>query len=63
MFQREVLAGQIKTPTTRLESSQKSAKGIHITDLSAYLDQQREAAVKEYNQLNNYRKHPNHSRP
>lgn len=52
MFQRKVLAGQIKIPITRLETSQKSAKGIHITDLATYLDLQREAAVKECSQLN-----------
>ena len=52
MFQRKVMSGQIKIPITRLERSQKSAKGIHITDLAAYLDQQRAAAVKENNQLN-----------
>ncbi|MCX2545325.1 MULTISPECIES: pyocin activator PrtN family protein [unclassified Pseudomonas] len=52
MFQRKVGAGQIKLPITRMESSQKSAKGVHIADLSAYLDEQRAAAVKESNQLN-----------
>ncbi|WAH60925.1 pyocin activator PrtN family protein [Pseudomonas silvicola] len=52
MFQRKVLAGQIKIPITRLEASQKSAKGIHITDLANYLDEQREEALKEYHQLN-----------
>ncbi|NTY91951.1 pyocin activator PrtN family protein [Pseudomonas putida] len=52
MFQRKVLAGQIKLPITRLESSQKSAKGIHILDLASYLDIQREAALKEHAQLN-----------
>ncbi len=52
MFQRKVLSGQIKLPITRLEPSQKSAKGIHLTDLAAYLDLQRAAAVKERNQLN-----------
>lgn len=56
MFQRKVMAGQIRIPITRLESSQKSAKGIHITDLAAYLDSQREAAVKECNQLNGIRR-------
>jgi len=56
MFQRKVMAGQIRIPITRLESSQKSAKGIHITDLAAYLDLQREAAVKECNQLNAIRR-------
>ncbi|NBB33806.1 pyocin activator PrtN family protein [Pseudomonas sp. BC115LW] len=52
MFQRKVLAGQIKIPITRLEPSQKSAKGVHITDLAEYLDAQRDAAIKESNQLN-----------
>ncbi|MNL17464.1 Pyocin activator protein PrtN [compost metagenome] len=52
MFQRKVMAGQIKIPITRLEASQKSAKGVHISDLSAYLDAQHAAAVKESNQLN-----------
>jgi len=52
MFQRKVLAGQIQLPITRLESSQKSAKGIHLADLARYLDQQRDAARKECAQLN-----------
>ena len=52
MFQRKVLAGQIKIPITRLEPSQKSAKGIHLTDLALYLDHQRDAALKELRQLN-----------
>lgn len=52
MFQRKVLAGQIKLPITRLEQSQKSARGIHIADLALYLDQQRDAARKECAQLN-----------
>ncbi|WP_438279978.1 pyocin activator PrtN family protein [Pseudomonas alabamensis] len=52
MFQRKVLAGLIKLPITRLEQSQKSARGVHIADLALYLDQQRDAARKEYAQLN-----------
>lgn len=52
MFQRKVMAGQIKIPITRMEASQKSAKGVHITDLAEYMDAQRAAAVKESNQLN-----------
>jgi len=55
MFQRKVLAGQIKIPITRMEVSQKSAKGIHIADLASYLETQRAAAVKECNQLNGIR--------
>ncbi|MCE5989725.1 pyocin activator PrtN family protein [Pseudomonas sp. 5FOS] len=52
MYQRKVLAGQIKLPITWLETSQKSARGVHIADLAQYLDQQREAARKECTQLN-----------
>lgn len=52
VLQRKVLAGEIKLPTTRLESSQNSAWGVHIEDLAFYLDQQREAARKECAQLN-----------
>ena len=52
MFQRKVMAGQIRIPITRLEASQKSAKGVHISDLADYLDVQRTAAIKEYRQLN-----------
>lgn len=51
IFQRKVLSGQIKIPITRLEASQKSAKGIHISDFAKYLDSQREIAIKEYKQL------------
>ena len=52
MFERKVMAGLIKIPITRMEASQKSAKGVHISDLSEYLDGQRAAAMKESQQLN-----------
>ena len=52
MFHRKVLAGQIQLPITRLEASQKSAKGIHLADLAMYLDKQRDAARTECAQLN-----------
>ena len=52
MFQRKVMSGQIKLPITRMETSQKSARGIHLNDLASYLDLQRAAAVKEHCQLN-----------
>lgn len=55
MFQRKVLSGQIKIPITRLEGSQKSAKGIHIADLADYIEKQRSDALKEYAQLNGIR--------
>ena len=51
MFQRKVMAAQIKIPITRMEASQKSARGVHINDLAEYLDVQRAAAIKESNQL------------
>ena len=50
-FQRKVLAGDISLPMVRMEGSQKSAKGVHIADLAAYLDKQTEAARKECEQL------------
>ena len=52
MFERKVMAGLIKIPITRMEASQKSAKGVHISDLAEYLDAQRAAAMKESHQLN-----------
>jgi Pyocin activator protein PrtN len=50
-FLRKVLAGEIDLPIVRMESSQKSAKGVHVHDLAAYLDKQVEAARKECEQL------------
>ena len=50
-FLRKVLVGEISLPIVRIESSQKSAKGIHINDLAAYLDKQADAARKECEQL------------
>lgn len=52
MFQRKVMSGQIKLPITRMETSQKSARGVHLNDLATYLDLQRAAAAKEHCQLN-----------
>lgn len=51
-FLRKVLTGEIALPVVRIEnSSQKAAKGVHITDLAAYLDKQADAARKECEQL------------
>jgi hypothetical protein len=46
-FLRKVVAGEISIPVVRMESSQKTAKGIHVADLAAYLDRQAEAVRKE----------------
>jgi hypothetical protein len=48
---RKILAGDISLPIVRMENSQKAAKGVHVTDLAAYLDKQTEAARKECEQL------------
>lgn len=50
-FVRKVDAGELAIPLVRMEASQKAAKGVHIADLAAYLDRQRERALKEYRQL------------
>ncbi len=47
-FSRKADAGQINIPIWRAESgSQKAARGIHINDLSRWIDDRREAAEKE----------------
>lgn len=48
---RKVSAGEIVLPLVRIEASQKSAKGVGLMDLAAYLDRQMEAARKECRQL------------
>ena len=51
-FLRKVAVGDIKIPLLRIEAgSQKAAKGVHLTDLAAYLDDRRAAAVKEARQM------------
>jgi hypothetical protein len=51
-FLRKVSAGEIKIPLVRIETSQKSAKGVHLQDLADYLDARRKAAKREADQLN-----------
>jgi hypothetical protein len=48
---RKVSLGEIALPLVRIERSQKSAKGVGLMDLAAYLDQKIEAARKECAQL------------
>lgn len=50
-FMRKVGSGDIRLPVVRVEASQKCYKGIHILDLADYLDDRREAAVKELRQI------------
>jgi hypothetical protein len=51
-FLRKVGSGDINIPLVRIEpSSQKGARGVHLSDLAQYLDDRRAAAVKESRQL------------
>lgn len=50
-FLRKVGAGEIAIPVTRMEASQKSARGVHLQDLADYLDKRRAAAVREMKAL------------
>ncbi|PHH39797.1 MULTISPECIES: pyocin activator PrtN family protein [Pseudomonas] len=51
-FKQKRLAGEIDIPVVRLgANSQKAGLGIHLQDLSDYIDRQREKAEKEQNQL------------
>lgn len=47
----KVAAGDIDLPLVRLESSQKSARGVHLNDLAAYLDIQHLKAKMEHAKL------------
>jgi Pyocin activator protein PrtN len=43
--------GDIAIPMVRMESSMRSAKGIHLQDLADYLDERRAEAIKELKQV------------
>ncbi len=48
---RKISAGEIILPLIRIEESQKSAKGVHLSDLASYIDNRRAVAEKEMLQL------------
>jgi Pyocin activator protein PrtN len=50
-FLRKIGAGEIKLPVVRMEASQKAARGVHLADLAAWIDQRRATAEKECQQL------------
>lgn len=50
-FLRKVGSGEIAIPVVRVETSQKSQKGIHLNDLADYIDARRGAALKEFKQM------------
>ena len=43
--------GDIALPMVRIEESQKSAKGIYLTDLAEYLDKRRDLAMRDFRKL------------
>jgi hypothetical protein len=47
----KITRGEIALPLTRIEPGQKSARGVHVTDLAQYIDARRSAAVKELKQI------------
>ena len=48
---RRIGAGKLDLPVVRIDTSQKSAKGVALVDLATYLDRRIEAARKECRQL------------
>jgi hypothetical protein len=50
-FLRKHASGELDVPLFRIEESQKAAKGIHISDLAAYVDRRRESALREQRAL------------
>ena len=51
IFLRKVGKGEIKIPITRMETSNKAAKGIHLQDLANYLDARRAEGERELSQM------------
>ena len=45
------VAAAIALPIVLIETSQQAQRGVHLVDLSAYIDKRRAAAVKECRQL------------
>lgn len=45
-FARKIASGEIRLPLVRMTDSNKSARGIHIADLAAYIDKARSDASR-----------------
>ena len=50
-FLLKISRGEVDLPVVRIEDSRKGAKGVHLSDLAAYIDKRREMALKEARQL------------
>lgn len=48
---RKIALGEISIPVVKIESSQKSTRGVYVQDLADYIDKRRAVAVKERDQL------------
>lgn len=48
---RKLVRGEIPLPIVRADRSLKTSRGVHLQDLAEYIDKQREAAIKERDQL------------
>ena len=55
---RKIATGDIVLPLVRIEKSQKTAKGVHVADLAMFIDERREAARKECEQLTGVLRRP-----
>ena len=51
-FKRKAMSGQIKLPIVRMDSGQKAAQGVHLSDLAEYIDAQRSAARERLDSTN-----------
>ncbi|MTH61414.1 Pyocin activator protein PrtN [Paracoccus litorisediminis] len=47
VFLRKIASGEIALPLVRMESSQKGARMVHLTDLAQFIDAKASAARKE----------------
>ncbi|MBD2786592.1 pyocin activator PrtN family protein [Xenorhabdus sp. DI] len=54
--ERKASEGKLKIPTYKMNDSQKSPRIVHVNDLAAYIDQQREQASKELKRVQSERK-------
>lgn len=50
-FIRKLEPGEIPLPVTRMETSQKGLRGVHLLDLAVYIDERRAAGQKELRQM------------
>ena len=50
-FAAKAAKGEIRLPVVRIEGSAKSARGVHIVDLAAYIDRIADEARKELAQI------------